>query len=84
MLFDYNSGGITISVDGAVPFNQAPFIVGTAISKNNNTTFMVNQNGTYTTKLYLTNGGRFAVSERASAGEQCRGGADGSAGRCWH
>jgi hypothetical protein len=47
VLFDYNSGTIVVGVGGAVPFNQAPLIVGTAISKNNNTTFMVNANGTY-------------------------------------
>jgi hypothetical protein len=47
ILFDYNSGGIVIGVGGAVPFNQAPFIVGTAISKTNNTTFTLNANGVY-------------------------------------
>jgi hypothetical protein len=47
VLFDYNSGAVTIGVGGAVPFSQAPLIVGTAISKNNNTTFMVNANGVY-------------------------------------
>jgi hypothetical protein len=47
VLFDYNNGLITIIVGGAVPFNQAPLIVGTAISKTNNTTFTVNANGTY-------------------------------------
>jgi BclA C-terminal domain/Collagen triple helix repeat (20 copies) len=47
VLFDYNSGGITIGVGGAVPFSQAPLIVGTAISKTNNTTFTVNANGVY-------------------------------------
>ena len=47
MLFDWNNGGITIGINAAVPFNQAPFIVGTAISKNNNTTFMVNTTGVY-------------------------------------
>jgi hypothetical protein len=47
VLFDYNNGIITILVGGAVPFNQAPLIVGTAISKTNNTTFTVNSNGTY-------------------------------------
>jgi len=47
VLFDYNSGAIVIGVGGAVPFSQAPLIVGTAISKNNNTTFMVNANGVY-------------------------------------
>ena len=47
MLFDWNNGGITIGVGSAVPFGQAPLIVGTAISKNNNTTFMVNSSGIY-------------------------------------
>jgi hypothetical protein len=47
VLFDYNSGGITIGTGGAVPFNQAPLIVGTAISKTTNTTFTVNANGVY-------------------------------------
>jgi len=46
VLFDYNSGTIVI-VGGAVPFSQAPLIVGTAISKTNNTTFTVNANGVY-------------------------------------
>ena len=47
ILFDFNSGSVTIGVGGAVPFSQAPLIVGTAISKTNNTTFMVNKNGIY-------------------------------------
>jgi BclA C-terminal domain/Collagen triple helix repeat (20 copies) len=47
ILFDFNSGSVTIGVGGAVPFSQPPLIVGTAISKNNNTTFMVNANGVY-------------------------------------
>jgi BclA C-terminal domain/Collagen triple helix repeat (20 copies) len=47
VLFDYNTGSVTVGVGGAVPFSQAPLIVGTAISKNNNTTFMVNANGVY-------------------------------------
>src|SRR6266404_5746820 len=47
VLFDYNSGSVTIGIGGAVPFSQAPLVVGTAISKNNNTTFMVNANGVY-------------------------------------
>jgi len=47
VLFDYNSGTIVIGLGGAVPFSQAPLIVGTAISKTNNTTFTVNANGTY-------------------------------------
>ena len=33
MLFDYNTGSVVIGVGGAVPFSQAPLIVGTAISK---------------------------------------------------
>jgi hypothetical protein len=53
VLFDWNSGSITIGVGGAVPFNQAPLIVGTAISKSNNTTFMVNQDGVYRVTYFL-------------------------------
>jgi BclA C-terminal domain len=47
ILFDYNSGGISIGVGGAVPFNQTALEVGTAISKTNNTTFTLNANGVY-------------------------------------
>ena len=47
ILFDYNNGTISIGVGGAVPFNQAPLIVGTAISKTDNTTFTVNADGVY-------------------------------------
>jgi BclA C-terminal domain len=47
ILFDYNTGAVVVGVGGAVPFSQAPLIVGTAISKNNNTTFMVNRNGVF-------------------------------------
>jgi hypothetical protein len=47
ILFDYNTGPIVIGVTGAVPFNQAPLIVGTAISKTNNTTFTLNADGVY-------------------------------------
>jgi BclA C-terminal domain len=47
ILFDFNNGTITIGVGGAVPFNQAPLIVGTAISKTNNTTFTLNADGVY-------------------------------------
>ena len=47
ILFDYNSGTIVFGVGGAVAFNQAPLIVGTAISKTNYTTFTVNANGVY-------------------------------------
>jgi hypothetical protein len=47
VLFDYNSGTVVIGVGGAVPFSQAPLIVGTAISKTYSTTFTVNANGTY-------------------------------------
>jgi len=44
---DYNSGGITIQIGGAVPFNQAPLVVGTAITKTNDTTFTLNKAGVY-------------------------------------
>lgn len=47
ILFDYNSGTIVIGVGGAVSFNQAPLIAGTAISKTNDTTFTVNADGVY-------------------------------------
>jgi hypothetical protein len=47
ILFDYNSGAVTIGVGGAVPFSLAPLIVGTAISKTNNTTFTLNKAGVY-------------------------------------
>jgi hypothetical protein len=47
ILFDYNSGAVTIGVGGAVPFSQAPLVVGTAISKTNNTTFTLNKAGVY-------------------------------------
>jgi trimeric autotransporter adhesin len=47
ILFDYNNGIIVIGVGGPVPFNQAPLIVGTAISKTNDTTFTVNFDGIY-------------------------------------
>jgi BclA-like protein len=47
ILFDYNNGTIVIGVGGAVAFNQAPLIVGTSISKTNDTTFTVNADGVY-------------------------------------
>jgi hypothetical protein len=47
ILFDYNNGGILIGVGVAVPFNTVPLIVGTAISKTNNTTFTLNADGVY-------------------------------------
>jgi|SRR5579885_14090 hypothetical protein len=47
ILFDYNSGGITIQIGGAVPFNQAPLVVGRAITKTNDTTFTLNKAGVY-------------------------------------
>ncbi|PYI49794.1 MAG: hypothetical protein DMF10_00620 [Verrucomicrobia bacterium] len=53
VLFDWNSGTIVIGVGGAVPFNHAPVVVGTAISKTNNTTFMVNQDGVYRVTYFL-------------------------------
>jgi hypothetical protein len=47
ILFDYNTGAVTVGVGGAVPFSQAPLIVGTAISKTNTTTFTLNKNGVF-------------------------------------
>jgi hypothetical protein len=47
ILFDYNNGTIVIGVGGPVPFNQAPLIVGSAITKTNDTTFTVLRNGFY-------------------------------------
>jgi trimeric autotransporter adhesin len=47
ILFDYNSGGITIGVGGPVPFNQTALQVGTAITKTDNETFTLNQAGVY-------------------------------------
>jgi hypothetical protein len=47
VLFDFNNGTITIGVGGAVPFNQTALVLGTAISKTNNTTFTINEIGLY-------------------------------------
>ena len=47
VLFDYNSGTIMIGVGGAVPFSQTALVLGTAISKTNNTTFTINEIGLY-------------------------------------
>lgn len=47
ILFDYNNGTVVIGVGGAVAFNQAPVIVGTAITKTNDTTFTVHTDGVY-------------------------------------
>jgi hypothetical protein len=47
ILFDFNNGTVVIGVGGAVAFNQAPLIVGTAITKTNDTTFTVHKNGVY-------------------------------------
>jgi len=47
ILFDYNSGGITIGVGGPVPFNQTALQVGSAITKTDNVTFTLNQDGVY-------------------------------------
>jgi BclA C-terminal domain len=46
IVFDYNNGTVVIG-GGPVPFNQAPLIVGTAITKTNPTTFTVHANGVY-------------------------------------
>jgi hypothetical protein len=47
ILFDYNSGGITIGAGGPVTFNQTALQVGTAITKTDNATFTLNQDGVY-------------------------------------
>lgn len=47
VLFDFNSGSVTIGVGGAVPFSQPPLMVGTAITKTNSTTFTLNEGGVY-------------------------------------
>jgi BclA C-terminal domain len=47
ILFDYNNGSIAVGVGGAVPFNTIPLIVGTAITKTNNTTFTLHKDGVY-------------------------------------
>jgi hypothetical protein len=47
ILFNYNSGGITIGVGGPVPFNQTALQVGTAITQTNGTTFTLNKDGVY-------------------------------------
>ena len=47
ILFDYNSGNVVIGTGAAVPFSQAPLIAGTAITKMNNTTFVLHKNGIY-------------------------------------
>jgi hypothetical protein len=47
IVFDFNNGTVVVGVGGAVPFNQAPLIVGTAITKTNDTTFTVHKNGVY-------------------------------------
>ncbi len=47
VLFDYNTGTIVIGVGGAVPFSQTALVLGTAISKTNNTTFTINEIGLY-------------------------------------
>lgn len=47
ILFDYNSGGITIGAGGPVTFNQTALQVGTAITKTDDATFTLNQDGVY-------------------------------------
>ena len=47
ILFDYNSGGITIGVGGPVTFNQTALQVGTAVTKTDNATFTLNKVGVY-------------------------------------
>jgi hypothetical protein len=47
ILFDYNTGNVTVGTGAPVPFSQAPLIAGTAITKTNNTTFALHKNGIY-------------------------------------
>ena len=47
ILFDYNSGMVTIGVGGAVPFSQTALQVGTAITKTDNMTFTLHKTGVY-------------------------------------
>jgi hypothetical protein len=47
ILFNYNSGGVTIGVGGPVPFNQTALQVGTAINQTNSTSFTLNKDGVY-------------------------------------
>jgi hypothetical protein len=47
ILFDFNNGTVVVGVGGAVPFNQAPLVAGSAITKTNDTTFTVHANGIY-------------------------------------
>jgi hypothetical protein len=47
ILFNFNSGGVTIGVGGPVPFNQIALQVGSAITQTNSTTFTLNKNGVY-------------------------------------
>ncbi len=47
ILFDYNTGSVTIGVGGPVTFNQTALQVGTAITKSDNATFTLNQDGVY-------------------------------------
>ena len=47
ILFNFNSGGITIGAGGSVPFNQTALQVGTAITQTNSTTFTLNRDGVY-------------------------------------
>jgi hypothetical protein len=56
VLFDFNSGAITIGVGGAVPFSQTALALGTAISKTNNTTFTINEIGLYRVSYTLRTG----------------------------
>jgi hypothetical protein len=47
ILFNFNSGGVTIGVGGPVPFNQTALQVGTAITQTDSETFTLNQAGVY-------------------------------------
>jgi hypothetical protein len=47
ILFNYNSGTVTIGVGGAVPFNQTALQVGTAITQTDAMTFALHKAGVY-------------------------------------
>jgi hypothetical protein len=57
ILFNYNSGAVTIGAGGPVTFNQTALQVGTAITQTNSTTFTLNKDGvfrvTYTLRTAL-------------------------------
>jgi hypothetical protein len=57
LLFDHAYVGVSIGPGQAVPFHPStPFVVGTAISKTNDTTFRLNENGVYRVSYALRTG----------------------------